>query len=323
MSFLALPTELLLEICTSPVLEIPDIASVLRTCRRLANISKSTLISQALKRRSNEYCTRALYHTAERRDHFTVRLLLERGVLEIINVGPALLNAAVCTLGDKALTTLLECGVDPNTLDWQGRTPLICATAGRFGSAVRVLLGDARVNVNHPWVRGWAPIHGAVARHDYRILRTLLRHARVDVNVLSMEGETPLSMSVRHRNPLAVLLLLARPKTQIYLGIQPILHYAIIYAAKDIIEVLLEGERIDVNLVDGDGRTALHIAASIGRIDAIQLLLARSDIDPERLDERGLSARDLALSDFPEAARCFTVDEIAGDKGMEYLDLAI
>ncbi|KAG0131267.1 ankyrin repeat-containing domain protein, partial [Tuber indicum] len=258
---------------------------------------------------------------------------------------------------------LLECGVDPNTLDERGRTPLVCATAGRFGGAVRALLGDARVDVNRscifpdftalhlavwtgyddivqlllecprmdvnrvdniqrsvletiahdrnngiqhisvsditaivriPLRRGWAPIHGAVAQHDCRILRTLLRHAGLDVNVLSMRGETPLWMSVSRNNLFAVLLLLAQPKTQIYLGVQPILHFAILCAKEDMIEILLECKRIDVNLVDGNQRTALHIAASIGRIDAIRLLLARSDIDAAKLDERGFSARDLA-----------------------------
>ncbi|KAG0636755.1 ankyrin repeat-containing domain protein, partial [Tuber brumale] len=283
-------------------------------------------------------------------------------------------------------------GVDPNTPDRHRRTPLICATVGRFGGGVRTLLRDDRVDVNRSWPspgftalhlavwkgyydivrlllecprievnkvdgirraelegttystssliprlsprdrranvqvpsrRGWAALHGAVARNDSRILRILLGDERIDVNILTIEGETPLWVGVSFDSVSAVRLLLAHPETHISLATGSILHFAIPCAVRPVIEALLEDKRIDVNSLDRNQRTALHIAASLGSIDAIQSLLGRKDIDVGMLDGQGREARDLALPRFPEVARCLTVKQIVENKGIQYLDLAI
>ncbi|RPA91990.1 ankyrin, partial [Choiromyces venosus 120613-1] len=65
-----------------------------------------------------------LYHAAEHRDKSEVKALLDDGILDIIHDGRTLLNNAVSTLSEDVLTTLLDCGVDPNTVDDRGRTPL-------------------------------------------------------------------------------------------------------------------------------------------------------------------------------------------------------
>ncbi|CUS08186.1 unnamed protein product [Tuber aestivum] len=387
-----LPTELLFEICSSPVLDIPDIVSALKTCRRLALALAPILIREVLKRRSNEYCRRALYHAAEIPSHFTVRFLLDNGALDILFIGPVLLNIAACILSEKGVTTLLDCGVDPNTLDGRGRTPLMCATGARVGGGVRALLANARVDVGSTWLfpdftalhlavwsgyddivplflespridvnrvdniqgtvleaissdsntrvmatfvgstilslriplrRGWAPLHGAVLWNDCIILRALLRDERTDVNVLSLEGETALCMSVRFNNTFAVRLLLAHPKIQIHLGVRSILHFAVPWATKAVMEILLEDKRIDVNLVDQGQRTALHLAAALGRADVVESLLDRDGIDAEILDEEGRSAMGLLLSRAPKLARWFTIKLILENKGIEYLDLEL
>ncbi|KAG0130626.1 ankyrin repeat-containing domain protein [Tuber indicum] len=182
---------------------------------------------------------------------------------------------------------------------------------------------DRSVDVKVPSGRGWAPLHGAVVRKDYRILRILLGDERIDVNILTIGGETPLWLGVRHDSVSAVRLLLAHPKTHISLATGSILHFAIPCAVRPVIEVLLEDKRIDVNSLDRNRRTALHIAASLGMMDAIQSLLGRKDIDVGMLDGQGREARDLALPRFPEVAKCLTVKQILENNGIEYLDLAI
>ncbi|RPA99782.1 ankyrin [Choiromyces venosus 120613-1] len=392
MAFLALPNELLLEICTSPVLRIRDIASVLQACRQLTSLLTPALHSEIMTRRSEKYCKRALYHAAELQNHPTVRVLLESGILGVIKIGPILLNIAVCKLSEEGVRTLLTCGIDPNTLDTRERTPLICATAGRFCGAVRAMLGDARVDVNCHWLfpdftalhlavwngydnivrlllacpriavnrvdnlpqtvvseimrydnnisligtflsdrilglrvpvrTGWAPLHGAVARKDSSILKILLKDERIDVNILTIGGETPLCMGIRLHNKQAVRLLLAHPKIDIHLGSESILHLAVLQAEKSTFEILLEDKRIDVNLTDKDGKTALHFAAGALEVDLVYLLLSHNEIDVEKLTACGLSARDLVLPNLPELARCFTIRQIVRSKRMEYLDLA-
>ncbi|RPA91994.1 ankyrin [Choiromyces venosus 120613-1] len=371
MPFLTLPNEILLEICTSP----------------LEGLLKPALRRQILKRRSHKFCRRAIYHAAERQDHPTVKLLLESGVLDIVKRGRWLLNHAVCSLSEEGLTTLLACGVDPNTPDGRGRTPLICATAGRLSGAVRALLADARVEVNWTWIppdftalhlavwngfddivklflacprtavnlvqnargpmtdgsnnralgtfvgerifgvevalrSGWAPIHGAVVRKDPKILIILLQDERVDVNILSCERETPLFLAVKFHNKLAVRLLLAIAKNRAPLAIDGILHMAVPWAGTSMVEILLQDSRVDVNWTNHDQRTALHIAASVYRVDLIRLLLNHKKIDVGKFDERESSARDLVLPDLPAVARWFTVRQILDNKGMAYLDPA-
>jgi len=184
MSFLGLPNELLLKICTSPVLEIPDIASVLRTCHRLAIFSTCTLLSEILKRRSDEYCQRALCYAAENYYYSTFSSLLDGGILDIISIGPIYLNVVVHYMSEEGITNLVDCGVDPNTIDGRGCTPLVCATVGGHFCSVRGLLSDPRVDVNHPWLfPDFTAFHLAVWIGNVSIVRLFLEESpEVDVN---------------------------------------------------------------------------------------------------------------------------------------------
>ncbi|PWW79390.1 ankyrin, partial [Tuber magnatum] len=216
----------------------------------------------------------------------------------------------------------------------------MCATGVRARGGVRALLADPRTDVNRTWMfSDFTALHFAVWTGYDDIVRlflkcprvdvnrvdniqgtilgtiTLLGDKRIDVNVLTLGGETALCKSARSNNTFGVRLLLAHPRIQIHLGTQSILHFALPWATKAVMETLLEDKRIDVNLVDKEQRTALHLAAYLGRIDVIQLLLDRDDTDVEKLDGDGLSARGLALSNYPEFARCFTIKKIVENKG--------
>ncbi|PWW79386.1 ankyrin [Tuber magnatum] len=388
--FTSLPVEVLLGICTSPVLEIPDIASVGRANGLLRDLVIPALRPEIFRRRSSKYCRRALYHAAERRDRFAVGSLLGDGILDIIEDGGTLLNSAVGKLSDEGLTTLLACGLDPNTEDERGRTPLICATSGRCLGAIRVLLADGRVDVNRPWVfdfaslhlavwnqdadvvrlllscpriavnqaiitgpmslgnsrterdgrvlatlmedrregenpplrGGWPPLHGAMARSNLTVLAILLRDERVNVNKPALGGETPLRVGVRHNNVPAVCMLMAHPKIQAQMDGR-ILHFAVYYSGGPMIEFLLRSESVRINCRDSAGRTALHLAAYLGRADIVKLFLGRKDLDIRILDGGGRSARGRALPRYPGIARLLTVGGIVGDRRMDYLNLAL
>jgi len=467
MSLLTLPNELILTICASPTLDIPDISCLLQTCRRLATLSESILIRQTLKRRSDQYGQNALHHAVKNYDYKMMESLLDGGILEIISPGKILLNVAIHYMTPDEIDTLGSFEIDANTLDGRGRTPLMCATIGQFPGTVTALLQNPTVDLDRPWLfpdftafhlavwigdstivkaflderpavnvnrvdgvqrtneetiandimsgclpnhlteklpagffrslhlpdflpsseftsyhhcifdvynyrvrmlrdrevtmdsdgemesivletiqqdmnfwidptflgdtiakvktplrRGWAPLHGSVAQHDCRILRILLGHPGINTNVLSNDMETPLWTAVRLGNLFAIRLLLAREEVEIHLAGESVLHFAVVRAPKSVIEILLADGRVNVNCVDGNGRSALHIAASIGRMDVILLLLAHHDTEIEMLDRRGLTARELALPDFPEAAWCLTLVQIAERTRVEYLDLA-
>ncbi|RPA88499.1 ankyrin [Choiromyces venosus 120613-1] len=235
------------------------------------------------------------------------------------------LHLAVWNGYDNIVRLLLACPrTAVNRVDNIQRTTAEVMRYDRNNFLIGTFLAGRMVTVRVPLRAGWAPLHGAVARGDPTVLGALLKDERIDVNILSIRGETPLCMSIRFHNEHAVRLLLAHPKIDIHLGTESILHFAIPYAfaEKSIIKILLEDKRIDVNLADKSGRTALHFAASALQGDLVYLLLSHNEIDVEKLTARGLSARDLVLPNLPELARCFTIRQIVRSKRMEYLDLA-
>ncbi|RPA91984.1 ankyrin [Choiromyces venosus 120613-1] len=278
MPFLALPNELLLEICTSPALEIPDIASVLRANHFLRDLLARPLRSEIFKRRSDKYARKALYHAAEHQDESEVKALLDDGILDIMHDGRTVLNSAVKTLSEDGMTTLLVCGVDPNTADKRGRTPLICATAGRHLSAIRALLRCDSVDVNRSWIHGgFAVLHLAVSRRDIDVLRLLLTCPRIAVNqVLTGERE-----ELEREQQLVPLL------REIYdagRGGWAPLHWAVNGGDPTIIKSLLDDERVDVNLDSGLGDTALGFAVRRDKTLAVDMLLAHPKINVQQED---------------------------------------
>ncbi|RPA91983.1 ankyrin, partial [Choiromyces venosus 120613-1] len=285
MPLLALPNELLLEISTSPALEIPDIATLLRANHFLKDLLVQPLRSEIFKRRCDKYARKALYHAAEYRDKSEVKALLDDGILDIMQDGRTVLNSAVKTLSEDGVTTLLICGVDPNTVDERGRTPLICATAGRHLSAIRALLGCTSVDVNRPWIYGdFAALHLAVWNMDVDVLRLLLTCPRIAVNQVSTDeqAETDPAEWEREQRLLRTLRDDIRDGECIPIrgGWAP-LHRTVNLDDSTLLRILLEDERTDINVQGLAGETALRIAISSGNIRAVGILLTQPKIQAQ------------------------------------------
>jgi len=91
------------------------------------------------------------------------------------------------------------------------------------------------------------------------------------------------------------------------------LHLAVQCAKVQTIEYVLNSKGIDVNAVDGNtGETALHLAARLGRSDAVALLLKQPHINDNIQDNSGRTAMDLAMT--PEIA------QIIGSDRMRFAD---
>ena len=56
------------------------------------------------------------------------------------------------------------------------------------------------------------------------------------------------------------------------------------------LKLLLDVPNIDVNIVNNDGESALHVAASCDNSEAVELLLNVPNIDVNILDNQGMSA---------------------------------
>lgn len=96
------------------------------------------------------------------------------------------------------------------------------------------------------------------------------------------------------------------------------LHLAVRCADFNIISFLLNYKTIDLNAVDAqNGNTALHIAASSGRDDVVQLLLSQEDIDDSKRNHDGKDALEVAKS--PEIAQQIQVSR--AQLNVKYLEL--
>jgi ankyrin repeat protein len=59
---------------------------------------------------------------------------------------------------------------------------------------------------------------------------------------------------------------------------------------KEIVQLLLKHECINVNQQNNDGRTALMLASFVGHKEIIEMLLKHKDIQTTQQDEKGFSA---------------------------------
>jgi ankyrin repeat protein len=69
------------------------------------------------------------------------------------------------------------------------RTHLKSAIRNQDVNAVKFLLNQAQIDVNHP--RDSPPLHTAIWKHNYEIVNLLLSHTKINVNVETQERQTP------------------------------------------------------------------------------------------------------------------------------------
>ncbi|CUS13372.1 unnamed protein product [Tuber aestivum] len=246
-------------------------------------------------------------------DELALRTLLDGGfdVNMRNSSGKTLLSMAAgggvrCAHG--ALGWLLERrSVDVNATDLGSCTPLVHAVHGQNVSAVRALLADKRVDVNLPSPSGRTVLHQAAVQESEEVIRLLLEHGDIEANPCDDRGLTPLSSAVGERKEVAVRALLRDPRVDVNLfdncGQAP-LHYAadlgvdtIVRMLLDVADIesgmvnygevvrlLLEDERTDVNLPDKLLRTPLHHACKNSQVEIVRLLLAHPSTDPNAQD---------------------------------------
>lgn len=137
------------------------------------------------------------------------------------------------------VTSLLQRGFDPNSLDPQGQTGLTIAARDRNWNAAKALLASPALNVNQlnasgesalmlaalrgdiDWCRrlldrgaavqipGWSPIHYAATGPNAEIVALLLDRG-AEVDAASPNGSTPLMLAARYGGEASVDLLLRR-----------------------------------------------------------------------------------------------------------------
>lgn len=157
----------------------------------------------------------------------------------------------------SAVTSLLQRGFDPNSVDPQGQTGLTLAARDRSWSAAGALLASEALNVNQLNASGESALMLAALRGDIDWCRRLLERGAL----VQIPGWSPI-------------------------------HYAATGPNAEVVGLLLE-RGADANATSPNGSTPLMLAARYGSEAAVELLLARG-ADVGRRNERGLAAADFA-----------------------------
>lgn len=153
---------------------------------------------------------------------------------------------------ERAIALFLKTGIDLETKNPGGWTPLIMASAGgKLKAIIELINAGANVNASDP--QGLTPLHWAAFK-GFPKLTELLVDKGADVNARSTLGLTPLSQ-------------------------------AVVSSHAEIVSILLN-MRANVDAADSDGLTPLHKAVADGNLDIVKLLVA-AGADREAKSTRG------------------------------------
>lgn len=149
-----------------------------------------------------------------------------------------------------------------NARDASGYSPLHVASALGYQSIVTLLL-QSGANVYAQDFRGRTPLHYAACRNFENIARLLLEHG-ASSQIEDRLGDTPLTLASKNKSFQTVKLLENPP-------------ISILQAANsnnlDAVRLLLDLNQALVNVKDPYDFTPLHIAAGLGYLDMVNLLL--------------------------------------------------
>jgi ankyrin repeat protein len=189
---------------------------------------------------------------------------------------------------------LIKKGVGINSMCFPHGTALHNAVSNKNIETINFLLKNG-ADVNIYGSSSYTPLRIAVIQGDKEILELLLKHPKVDVND---PQDALLLTAVQNRLKDIVELLLSQEGININLtvsdGWTP-LHAAAHRNNSEIIELLLQQDEINVNAVDNKKKTPLHIAAENNNKDAAELLLKKKTIDVAVLDVQQLTPLDTAI----------------------------
>ena len=220
-----------------------------------------------------------------------VQLLLNNGVDINLLGGTKKTALQVASDGghEKAVQLLLDNGADVNLYGGNGRTALQGGSSMGNHEIVKLLL-DNGADINSYDGNGRTALHEASCRGGKTLVELLLKSG-ADINSRDLYGRTALMTAVDQGHLSVVELLLA--DARIIGGREDILHRpATFYAARarqgnDALQFLLAKTDIDPNHCDYYGSSALSIAVRNGHKETVESLLSIPGINAEVEDSFG------------------------------------
>lgn len=198
------------------------------------------------------------------------------------NIGGSPLFFASWKNYPELVSVLLESNsttIDVNKCIEDGRTPLFMACAGGLEKIVTMLLGAKGIDVNKGSDEGETPLYIACARDKRHIVALLLQNtsSRIDVNKCTKDGYSPLYEACCQRNANIVSMLLKHKDLDVINESNIWNKTPLMIASEngngDIVLLLLENNKLEVNKCNNEGETALYVACDTGCTKVVSLLL--------------------------------------------------
>jgi len=217
-----------------------------------------------------------------------VKLFLEKGAsTDAVEGGINPLQLALELSNEFAVDLLMLAGADPNAPDRKGRTPLFVAAENENLSLAEMLIkhGANASFVSSTWKE--TPVQMMIDKKNIFMLAILINNG-APVTVETDFEKTPVAMAIEAGFPYlkyllqaSDLLLDSKDKNE-----NSFLHYAVLENNDSrIIEELVKAG-LDIEAVNSEGKTALHIAALKNNIECLKTLISLgAQINP--LDNEG------------------------------------
>jgi ankyrin repeat protein len=135
-------------------------------------------------------------------------------------------------------------------------------------------------------------LHLAVVSGHDLFVEAVINHGGFDINYRDPTEQTAILLAVLTKNVKIFESLLGVEYIDVsvksWLGYTP-LHMAVLDSSEDLLKIMIESKKFDLNVQDDAGRrTALHIAVLHRKADLVELLLGSESIDTGILDDTGL-----------------------------------
>ncbi len=190
----------------------------------------------------------------------------------------------------KGLALLLEdADLDTNVENTEGDTPVAVALNEENAKALHLLLAHPKTDPNLLDSNGCSYLAIAYFKGCDDLMRAILDHPRCDPDIRNASEGSVLYFSVLKGDAKAVELLLKDKRVdpnQEENG-NSLLTIAAASSYSEIVELLINDSRIQINSVDGEGETALTIAVQLGLKDVIRLLISHPDLNPNKAGSNG------------------------------------
>jgi len=223
----------------------------------------------------------------ENNDLKSIKLLLDNGAnVEGVENGEDPLQYALDRLNADAIELLLNAGADPNAPDKKGRTPLYIAIEEQKIGLARLLVekGGNAGFVSSTWKL--TPVQLAIDLKNLDMLSLLIVNG-APVDVETDFDKIPLAMAIRAGAPFVSYILQSgnvNLSTTDEDG-NTFLHFAAIYENNGRIARELIDHGINIDSVNNEGQTPLHVAASKGNNEVVKILVSLgADINAKDTD---------------------------------------